>query len=531
MRYQFDDCILDTEQLSLERQDQPVRLQPRVFQLLAYLLEHRQRVVPRQELFDQVWQGQYVSKSALDGSIKQARQAIGDSGRAQHLLKTQHGVGYRWVASVSVQDAAGAEAGAADLASSGLVAAVPTTRPSSVPERRQLTMLSCALADASYLFTLLDADDLHVVLRAFHALCADTVAPFGGSIAQRFDDGCLVYFGYPQAHGDDARRAVLAALHLIEAIQSGLPELGVWMEGTGALKIGVHTGEVVVEAVDDGVSAGALVVGATATLASALRDLAAPQTVVISTDTARLAEGYFTWQVLAPVTLPGQSNAMPLYRVTGDSGAQMRLDIMPARKLTPFVGRKAELALLGVRWTQACDGRGQAVVVSGEAGIGKSRLARRLAEQLTPGGCTVLEGRGSPYHQQSAFYPLTEVLRRIFRLDNHAQAEDAIRQFEDVLQAYGLEVQRHLPFVAPLLNLALPSARDETSQLTPQQKRQRTLESLTALVLALAEGQPLLFILEDLHWVDPSTQEWLDLRLDQVGEAKRTAQLGAVIGR
>jgi DNA-binding winged helix-turn-helix (wHTH) protein len=515
MRYLFDDSVFDTAQHTLERQGQPVQIPPRVFAMLAYLLEHRQRVVPRQELFEQVWQGAYVSKAALDGCIKQVRQAIGDSGRAQRLLKTQHGVGYQWVASVRVQDESAADAAAADLVSTEFAAPLAISSPS-VPERRQLTVLSCALADAAYLFNRLDPEELHAVLRAFHNLCVDTVMPYGGWIAQRVDDGCLIYFGYPQAHDDDARRAVLSALHLIEVMRTGLPELAAWMEGVSGVKIGIHTGEVVVEVVDDGVSPDALVVGSTATLASALRDLAMPQTVVISADSARLVEGYVTWQALPPVTLPAQSDPMPLYQVTGASGAQMRLDLMPAHRLTPFVGREAELALLGARWEQAREGRGQAVVVSGEAGIGKSRLARRLAEQLMPSGCTVLEGRGSPYHQQSAFYPLTEVLRRLLRLDDALADDDLVGQCEVSLQQYGLEVHQHLPFVASLLNATLPSGGDTMSSLSPQRRRQRTLASLTALVLAVADGQPLLLILEDLHWIDPSTLEWLDLLLDQI---------------
>ena len=333
---------------------------------------------------------------------------------------------------------------------------------------------------APHLRTQLDPDDLHAVMRAFHVLCTDIVSQFGGSIAQRSDDGCLIYFGYPSAHDDDARRAVLAGLHFVAAV----------IEGSGPLKVGIHTGVVVAESFDDATTPSTLVVGVVATVASALRELAAPQTVLISATTARLVEGYVTWQTSAPYTPPGHSETIAVYRVTGESGAQLRLDTMPAHHLTPFVGRETEQAVLDARWAQACEGRGQAVVVSGEAGIGKSRLVRRLAEHLSDTGCTILEGRGSPYHMQTAFYSISNVLRLMFGLSDLPKTKDPLSQCETALQQYGLDAQAHLPLVAPLVNLTLSPECDTASQLTPQRRRQRTFESLLPLFIALADKQP-----------------------------------------
>jgi DNA-binding winged helix-turn-helix (wHTH) protein len=505
MRYVFADCVFDPDRHTLERQGQSVRLQPRVFKMLAYLLAQRHRVVSHQDLFEQVWPGQYISKAALEGCIKQVRQAIGDSGRAQRLLKTQHGVGYRLTVPVTVEAGDVTEPQAADLPLSAPLSASVSVPPPTGPERRQLTMLCCSPADASHLRARLDPDDLHAVMRAFHVRCTETIQRFGGSIAQRFDDGCLAYFGYPQAHDDAARRAVLAGLALVEA----MPEDG------DTIKIGIHTGMAVVEPFDGETVPSALVVGDVATVASALRDLAAPQTVLISAATAGLVEGYVTCQELTSYLPPGHNDTMSVYRVTGESGARFRLDIVPAQNLTPFVGRETEYALLSARWAQACEGRGQAVVVSGEAGIGKSRLVRMLAERLSDTGRLVLEGRGSPYHQQTAFYPIADVLRLLFRLADRSKVDNPVQQCTEVLQQYGLDVQAHLPFVAPLLNLTMPSAHHAASQLTPQRQRQHTFESLLALFVALADRQPVLFVLEDLHWADPSTLEWLDLLLAQ----------------
>jgi predicted ATPase/class 3 adenylate cyclase len=503
MRYLFGDCVFDTERHTLERQAQSIPLQPREFKMLAYLLAQCHRVVSRQELFEQVWAGQYVSKAALEGCITLVRRAIGDSGRAQRLLKTQHGVGYRFVAAVTEEDVVELEPQTTTLAaqtSSSASAALPAG-----PVRRQITILSCSLAASPHLPSQREPDELHATIRAFHVQCTDIVQQFGGSIAQRSSDGCVAYFGYPTAHDDDARRAVLAGLALLATVhEDGTP-----------LKIGIHTGLVVVEPLDDVGSASPLVVGDATAVAAALRDLAAPHTVLISASTAGLVEGYVTWQAVPPYTPPAQRDPIPVYRVTGESGARLRLDTMPAHRLTPFVGREAEQALLAARWSQACDGRGQAVLLSGEAGIGKSRLVRMLAEHLSETGSTVLEGRGSPYYTQTAFYPIGDMLHQTFRLGDLPRATDPLRQCEAVLQQCGLDAQAHLPFVAPLVNLPLPPERDVTAQLTPQRRRQRTFASLCALFIAMADQQPLLFVLEDLHWMDPTTLEWLDLLLDQ----------------
>ena len=463
MRYLFGDCVFDTDCHTLERQGQSIRLQPREFKMLAYLLDQRHRVVSRQELFEQIWPGQYVGKAALEGCIKQVRQAIGDSGRTQRFLKTQHGVGYRFMAPVTVETGVATEPQGADLVSQGSPSDSESVPLPAGPERRQLTMLSCTLADPSHCGRQLDPDDLYAVMRAFHILCTDTVQQFGGSIAQRSDHACLAYFGYPSAHDDDARRAVLAGLTLIKAV----PEDG------SPVKIGIHTGVVVVEPFDHGTSAGILTVGDVATVAAALRDLAAPQTVLMSATTADLVQGYVTWQALPPYTPPGHHNAIPVYRVTGESGARFRLDLVAAQNLTPFVGRETEQALLDARWAQACAGRGQTVILCGEAGIGKSRLVRRLAEQLSDTQCLVLEGRGSPYYAQTAFYPISDVLRLIFGLRDLSPDPDPMRQCEEVLQQYGLDARVHLPFVAPLINLRIASECDAASQLTPQRQRQR----------------------------------------------------------
>jgi class 3 adenylate cyclase/DNA-binding winged helix-turn-helix (wHTH) protein/predicted ATPase len=540
MRYHFEDCVLDTSLHRLERHGQPVRLQPRVFQLLVYLLEQRHRAVPRQELFEQVWPNQFVSDAALESGIKQVRQAIGDSGRAQRLLQTLHGHGYRFVAPIREAAEADVETGPpealfrrpealqesppalcagrsqAAMASDAAGPARPQAPAPPGPEHRQLTVLSCTLAEAATWTARLDPEQLHDVVRAFHGLGTAVIQQYEGYIAQRVAHGFLVYFGYPQAHDDDARRAVLAGLRLAEAIGSRrtpgllMPELPL------TVRLGIHTGPAVVGAVNEATAPTVLAVGPTVALATALQERATPQTVAISAATAALVRGYVTWQALPPLPLPGHTEPLAVYRVTGESGAQIRLDLALPQRLTPFVGREPELRLLKARWAQAQKGQGQAVLLGGEPGIGKSRLVRRLAERLPGTECTLLEGRGSPYHQHTAFYPLHQILRQVFRLDDAMAAEASVMQAEAMLRQYGLDTQVHLPLLSPLLDLSLPAECYPPLSLTPQHQRQRTFEALVALVLTLAAARPVLLTVEDLHWVDPSTLEWLGLLLDQV---------------
>jgi DNA-binding winged helix-turn-helix (wHTH) protein len=555
MRYRFGDCVLDTALYALERQGQAMRLSRRVFRVLVYLLEQRHRVVSRDELFAQIWGEQFVSDAALESCIKQVRQAVGDSGRAQRLIRTQHGYGYRFVAEVIAEAEAGQEAGQTDALSRAaelpqpqlerpantaytalttedvtevravrLAADRPAESPLPAPERRQLTVLSCALAEAPALAARLEPDALHDMVQAWHAWCTDIVQQLGGVVAQRAADSVEVYFGAPQAHDDDARRAVEAGLRLLEASRTRVVP-GMAPEAGGlAVRIGMHTGVVVLSPLS-AEEAPPLAVGATAMIAAGLRDRAAPQTVVISAATAALVRGYFTWQPLAPWTPPGHREALASYRVTGATGARMRLDLVPLARLTPFVGRAAELALLEERWGQAHDGQGQAVVLRGEAGIGKSRLVRQVAARLADAAGMVLESRGSPYTQHTAFAPMRELVQHLVGEDPDEPADAAVDRLEACCQHYGLEPQVHLPFLAALLDLAVPADRYPPLHLTPRQHRRRMLETLVALPVALAGRQPVLLMLEDLHWIDPSTLEWLTLLLDQVPSSRVLAVL------
>src|SRR5215472_7332191 len=281
-------------------------------------------------------------------------------------------------------------------------------------ERRQLTVLFCDLVDSTALATQLDPEELRAVVRAYQATCAKVIARFEGHIAQYLGDGLLVYFGYPRAHEDDAQRAVRAGLGMIEALgqlNTRLePERGVSL----AVRLGIHTGLVVVGEVGGDTRHEHLALGETPNLAARLQGLAAPNTVVISAATVPLLGGFFACQALGLHRLKGFAQPLGVYQVLSESTARTRLEAAGRTGLTPLVGREQEMALLRERWAQVTDGLGQVVLLCGEAGIGKSRLVQVLTDHvasepqawLTPCQC-------SPYYQHSALYPLIDLLERV----------------------------------------------------------------------------------------------------------------------
>src|SRR5215831_3335987 len=257
-----------------------------------------------------------------------------------------------------------------------------TAPPPPDAERRQLTVLFCDLVDSTTLAGQLDPEDLREVVRAYQQLCAEVIQRFDGHIAQYLGDGLLVYFGYPQAHEDEAQRAVRSGLGIVEALGTLNTRLERAHGVRLAVRLGIHTGLVVVGEIGSGGRQEQLALGETPNIAARLQGLAAPDTVVISAATAHLIHGYFVCQSLGAPVLKGLSQPLQVYRVLHESGAQTRLDVVTPGGLTPLVGRDEEVLLLQRRWDQATIGMGQVVLLSGEAGIGKSRLVQVLKEHV-----------------------------------------------------------------------------------------------------------------------------------------------------
>jgi class 3 adenylate cyclase len=393
-------------------------------------------------------------------------------------------------------------------------APVPSVPHASEAERRQLTVLFCDLVESTRLARQLDPEDYREVVRAYQAICATAIQRFDGTIAQYLGDGLLVYFGYPQAHEDDAQRAVRAGLGMLDALVPLQAQLVAEKDLRLAVRLGIHTGLVVVGAVGTGGRQEQLALGDTPNVAARLQGLAAPDTVVVGEATWRLVQGYFAGQDLGLLPLKGLETPVQVYRVLGPSGAQSRLDVVSPRGLTPLVGRGAEVALLHERWAQARDGMGQVVLLSGEAGIGKSRLVLALKEQVAGEPHTRWECRCSSYFQDSTLYPLIDLSQRALQFGRDEAPETKLQKIAAMLQRYDLAQPETVALWAALLSVPLAD-RYPPLHLTPQRQKQKTLEAIGALLRALAAEQPVLLIVEDLHWIDPSTLEWLTLLIDQ----------------
>jgi class 3 adenylate cyclase len=362
----------------------------------------------------------------------------------------------------------------------------------------------------------LDPEEWREVVRAYQETCARVIARYDGHIAQYLGDGLLVYFGYPRAHEDDAQRAVRAGLGMVEALgQLNIrlkQERGVQL----AVRLGIHTRLVVVGEIGGGTRQEQLALGETPNLAARLQGVAAPNTLVISAATLPLLGGFFACQALGPHPLKGLAQPVEVYQVLHESMARSRLEAAGSTGLTPLVGREREVALLFECWEQVRDGVGRVVLLSGEAGIGKSRLVQVLREQvatepqawLTPCQC-------SPYHQNSALSPMVDLLERVvLRFDREESLQQKLGKLEGFLVQYGLPLTEAVPLFASLLSLPL-AADYAPLAMAPEQQKQKTLQALLTILLRISARQPVLFVMEDLHWVDPTTLELLSLLVDQ----------------
>src|SRR5262245_50039379 len=310
-------------------------------------------------------------------------------------------------------------------------------------ERRQLTVVFCDLVDSTKLSSQLDPEDYREVVRAYQQVCTEVIQRYDGHIAQYLGDGLLVYFGYPQAHDDDALRAVHTGLGIVEAIGA----LNIRLEPARgiqlAVRLGIHTGLVVIGEMGGAGRQEQLALGDVPNIASRLEGLAQPDTVVVSQATYRLTRGYFDCDALGEHMLRGLAEPMAVYRVRCASGAHSRLEIAAPRGLTPLVGRESEVTLLLERWAHAKEGQGQVVVLSGEAGIGKSRLVQVLKDQVAGAPHTRLECRSLPYYQQSALYPIIELLPRLLPWQHNASLDEQLDKLAQALRQYRLPEPAH----------------------------------------------------------------------------------------
>ncbi len=391
---------------------------------------------------------------------------------------------------------------------------VKEPREESAPdaERRQLTVMFCDLVGSTALSEQLDPEDLREVMNAYHGCCAQVIERFDGFIARYIGDGVLAYFGYPQAHEDDAERAVRAGLGVVQAAANLEPRPGLAI----SVRVGIATGLVVAgEIIGKGAAEERAVVGETPNLAARLQNAAQPGSLVISASTHQLVGGLFEYQPLVDLHLRGMSEPLQAWRVLGESDAESRFEAAAIRGVTPLVGREEEIGLLVRRWQLAGEGDGQVVLLSGEAGVGKSRILKGFQERIKGELHNRILYFCSPYHQNTALHPVVEQLERALRFEKDDSPVQKLDKLDQTLTRFGLPLREYAPVLAALLSVST-EGRYPPLALPPGEAMTKTLEALMTMVERMASESPVLMVVEDVHWIDASTRELLDLIIERI---------------
>jgi predicted ATPase/class 3 adenylate cyclase len=388
-------------------------------------------------------------------------------------------------------------------------------RPGAGAERRQLTILFCDLVGSTALSQSLDPEDLRDVMRAYQDEVVGSVSRFGGHIAKYLGDGVLAYFGWPKAYEDQADRAVRAGLDAVAAVA------GLTLDGGQSLaaRVGIATGEVVVgDLVGAAGHEAEAVTGQTPNLAARLQGVAEPNQVIIGPNTRRLIGAAFKLADLGAHDLKGFSRPVPAWHVVGEDSVETRFEVTRGDTLTPFVGREHELGLLLERWAVARGGEGQLVELSGEAGVGKSRIVRTMMETIAEEPYFRLSFQCSPHHLNSAYFPIIRQLERAAGFTSADDGDARLDKLEELLRRSGQEIADAAPWIAALLSLPGEERYGALEQ-TPEQRRERITKALMDQILGLARVRPVLFVLEDAHWIDPTTREFVELLAPEIAGA------------
>jgi class 3 adenylate cyclase/tetratricopeptide (TPR) repeat protein len=392
---------------------------------------------------------------------------------------------------------------AADLADTA--AAAP-----SGGERRQLTVMFCDLVGSTALSEKLDPEELRSLLHAYRIHCGYVIARYGGFVARYVGDGILTYFGWPNAHEDDAERAVRAALEIVHSVKRASATEAL------AVRIGIATGAVVVGETTGTGDQSKLAVGSTPNLAARLQGLAAAEQIVIATSTRRLVGSAFELTDLGEHDLKGIAEPVHAWRIERALVTESRFDASRGDSaLTPLVGRGEELDLLLRRWSQARDGEGQVVLLSGEPGIGKSRILSALRERLDAQGVQPLRFQCSPYYVNSALWPIIDNLERTLQFTRDETTDAKLDKLEALIVMYCGRPSSDARFIAAVLSIP-GEQRYGALAMTPQKHKDETLRTVVDLTEAAARQQPSVMLFEDAHWADPTTLEVLDLLIDRV---------------
>ena len=615
MTYVFADCELDARLYTLRRAERVFHLRPKVFQVLLYLLDHSNRVVSKQELLEHAWPGQFISEATLEGCIKQVRQALGDSGRAQRVLQTLHGHGYRIVVPVEIlPETAPSPEVASDIltppeaASNTSLSVLPDSTmaapesliPPALPgrverkrcagcqhansadatfcvacgarlvqscvhcgqhvplpaafcfacgyrlstrsgpalssiavgetlhaeghqmtpasetppgERKLVTILCGALGQAPGLARRPGLDALHDEMRALYALARREIQRYGGTLQHVTGDRFMAVFGVPVAQEDHAQRAVLAALGLQQRLDESQSNGGAAEEAL-TLRLSLHTGPVAVGGMDDAPELAMALVGDTALLAAALEELGEPGVILCSDITAQLVQGLVHVKTLGSVQVAGQSTEVLVHRVLGRQ--PRRPPVMPQgeRGFSQFVGRTRELTTLRGLLGEVEDGRGQVVGMVGEPGMGKSRLVYEFRCSVQERRLTYLAGRCFSYGSNTPYLPVLDLLRYHCGLTDADTPKRITTNIRQSLQVVGMAVDEWAPLLLRLLGVQMDT--DQLATLSPEALKARTFAALIQMCINYSQQQPLVLEIENLHWIDATSEEFLTALVERV---------------
>jgi DNA-binding winged helix-turn-helix (wHTH) protein len=498
--YSFEDFVFDTDQRELRRGSRLIPLQPQVFDVLEYLIVNRLRVVSKDDLIEAVWGRRIVSESALTTRINAVRTAIGDSGEAQRLIRTLPRKGFRFIGAAIEQERV---VEPVPRAPGGTRAESERSR---APARRQVTVLSCEFVISRPRSGQLEPEDLQTAINECGRHCAETVAQFGGRVVHNLGHKLLAVFGYPAAHEDDAERSVHAGL----ALSTTLPQVEIGTGLTGQACIGVATGVVVTGVDIAGAPAHAdAILGDAPRIAEFLQGIARPGQVVIASSTRRLVRGLFQYRDLEPMTPKAFDEPLHASQVLGTSNLA-RFEAWQEGSSTPLVGREEECDLLLRRWRQAGRGEGRVVLLGGEAGIGKSRLAVVLAEGIEGEPHAILRYACSSRHSDNTLFPIIAQLERMIGFERTDAPAGRLLKLECFLERSGLDEAEAAPLIGHLLSLPVAD-RYPVQELSPQKRKEKVFAILLTWLERLAEQGPLLLVFEDAHWIDPTSLDFLSI--------------------
>jgi class 3 adenylate cyclase/tetratricopeptide (TPR) repeat protein len=483
-----------------------IRLTPAEFRLLRAFVERPGRVLSRDQLLQLVAKRDSEAYDrSIDMQIVRLRRKIDSDATRPGLIVTIPGSGYKFAAKVNEE--ATEPSGEAQSEASALL-------PAPALERRQLTIMQCAISGPAFQTAARDPEDLHRLLTAFHEKCSTSIAEAGGAVVRPLNDGVLAYFGYPNADEHQAERAIRAARRLVEASNRVEAE----QDGGVQARIAIATGDVIV----GGLLADSreqVALGKPAILAARLVARATPGAVLVSATTRRLVGELFQCEECESIMLPDLSEATAVWRIVGDGAAENRFEALHGERIAPLVGREEELALLRRRWDQAKADEGQVVQLSGEAGIGKSRALAAFAERIGDEPHARVHYQCSPHHVNDAFFPITSHIRRAAGFVDGEAPGARLDKLESMIANAGLKAKDTAPLLASLLSISF-DGRYPALDLSPGEQKERTISALVALFEGLTKGAPVLVALEDAHWIDPTSLDVFGRMVDRLPDLR-----------